>query len=88
MGRGDAGGVLDEKFSWIGVFCAVATMACAQDAAPTPGAPASAAELEALRPQVQALTETVKTLQQQVKDQQARPPRENLRRRAGFAAGE
>lgn len=63
-----------KQFSWIGVFYAVATMACAQEATPMPGAPASAAELEALRAQVQALTETVKALQQQVKDQQAATP--------------
>ncbi len=59
------------KFSWICALCAVAAVACAQDAVPTPGAPASAADVEALRAQVQSLTEIVKTLQQQVKDQQA-----------------
>ena len=39
----------------------------AQDAASTPR---SSPEMDDLRQQVQALTETVKTLQQQVKDQQ------------------
>src|SRR4051794_29867791 len=39
----------------------------AQDAASTPR---SSPEMDELRDQVQALTETVKTLQQQVKDQQ------------------
>lgn len=52
-------------------------IAIAQDAAPAPSAPpatstaASAADVEALRQQVHALSEIVQTLQQQLKDQQA-----------------
>ncbi|MEY2518530.1 MAG: hypothetical protein QOF24_289 [Verrucomicrobiota bacterium] len=55
------------------IFVALACCAMAARAA-EPGAevpPASAADVEALRQQVQSLTELVKTLQQQVKDQQA-----------------
>src|ERR1700736_4316946 len=45
---------------------------CAQDAPIGSSAtPATAADVEALRRQVQSLTETVKTLQQQLRDQQA-----------------
>lgn len=57
----------------IAVFQAAAVYA--QDTATTsggsPSAPPTAAEVEALRQQVQSLTETVKALQQQLKDQQA-----------------
>src|SRR6266446_3922274 len=63
-------------------------IASAQEAAPAPtsspapavsnATPASAADVEALRQQVQFLTEAVKTLQQQVKDQQAVLEKANL----------
>jgi hypothetical protein len=57
-------------------FCAIAGV-FAQGTEPPPktapagSTPASAADVEALRQQVQSLTELVQTLQQQVKDQQA-----------------
>src|SRR5436190_23348169 len=49
------------------------TLLYAQELAPSPrsSSPPTAAEVEALRQQVQSLTETVKELQQQMKDQQA-----------------
>src|SRR5438105_3312328 len=57
----------------------------AQTLAPEPGSspssnstPAAAADVEALRQQVQSLTETVKALQQQVKDQQSALQKANL----------
>src|SRR6266853_2993346 len=56
------------KFILIGVTTAALASARAQDAASTP---AASPDLKNLRQQVQALTETVKALQQQVKDQQA-----------------
>src|SRR5712691_12272457 len=56
------------KFILIGVTTAALASARAQDAA---SPPAASPDLENLRQQVQALTETVKALQQQVKDQQA-----------------
>jgi len=47
-----------------------ATIASAQQLAPSPNStPSAASDVENLRQQVQALTETVKTLQQEVKDQ-------------------
>src|SRR5216117_2828832 len=46
--------------------------------------PATAADVEALRRQVQSLTETVKTLQQQVKDQQAALQKANLTGESGL----
>jgi hypothetical protein len=52
--------------------------AWAQTPTPTPTASATASDLAALREQVQALTETVKTLQQQVKDQQTLLERANV----------
>ena len=55
------------KFILIGVTIAALASARAQDAASTP---AASPNLENLRQQLQALTETVKALQQQVKDQQ------------------
>src|SRR6266567_1553804 len=55
------------KFILIGVTTAALASARAQGAASTP---AASPDLENLRQQVQALTETVKALQQQVKDQQ------------------
>src|SRR5438445_9453478 len=56
------------KFILIGVATAAFATARAQDAASTPVA---SPDIENLRQQVQALTETVKELQQQVKDHQA-----------------
>src|SRR5713226_312985 len=56
------------KFILVGVTSVALTTAHAQNAASTP---AASPDLENLRQQVQALTETVKALQQQVKDQQA-----------------
>src|SRR5438552_11804623 len=55
------------KFILIGVATAALATARAQDAASTP----VPSDVESLRQQVQALTETVKELQQQMKDQQA-----------------
>ena len=55
------------RFILIAAIGAVLTTARAQDAASTPR---SSPEMDELREQVKALTETVKTLQQQVKDQQ------------------
>src|SRR5947199_674168 len=46
--------------------------------------PATAADVEALREQVQSLTYTVKTLQQQVKDQQAALEKANLTGESGL----
>src|SRR5438874_2718555 len=46
--------------------------------------PATAADVEALREQVQSLTETVKALQQQVKDQQAALEKANLTGESGL----
>ena len=62
--------------------CAVATRTArsaepAADAAPADVAPATAADVEALRQQVQSLTAMVQTLQQQVKDQQATMEKNN-----------
>src|SRR5260370_42327731 len=49
-----------------------ATIVSAQQLAPSPNSiPTASPDIENLRQQLQALTETVKTLQQQVKDQQA-----------------
>src|SRR6267154_101287 len=46
--------------------------------------PATAADMEALREQVQSLTETVKALQEQVKDQQAALEKANLTGESGL----
>ena len=66
----------------------------AQEATPGPSSPsaptvskttpATAADVEALRQQVQSLTETVKALQQQVKDQQAALEKANLTGESGL----
>src|SRR5437762_4347671 len=67
-------------------FC-VGTLVYAQEPAPSPGSlspPAAAADVEALRLQVQSLTETVKALQQQVKDQQAAMETANLTGESGL----
>ena len=63
------------KFILVGVATAALSSAHAQDAASTPVA---SPDVENLRQQVQALTETVKTLQQQVKDQQAALEKVNI----------
>src|SRR5437867_11430513 len=47
--------------------------------------PATAADVEALRQQVQSLTDTVKALQQQVKDQQAALEKANLTGESGLS---
>src|SRR6266481_9547965 len=47
--------------------------------------PATAADVDALRQQVQSLTETVKVLQQQVKDQQAALEKANLTGESGLS---
>ena len=67
---------------------------CAQESAPTASSsptqivsttsPATAGDVEALRQQVQSLTETVKALQQQVKDQQAALQKANLTGESGL----
>src|SRR5213596_895563 len=70
------------------------TAVSAQEAAPAASSlpaptvsnatPATAADMEALREQVQSLTETVKALQQQVKDQQAALEKANLTGESGL----
>src|SRR5215475_6372443 len=67
---------------------------CSQDSAPTASSspaqlvsstsPATAGDVDALRQQVQSLTETVKALQQQVKDQQAALQKANLTGESGL----
>src|SRR5438094_4631703 len=67
-------------------FCA-GTLVYAQEPAPSLGSDstlAAAADVEALREQVQSLTETVKALQQQVKDQQAALEKANLTGESGL----
>jgi hypothetical protein len=63
-------------------------VAPAASASPAPtlsnATPATAADVEALRQQVQSLTETVKALQQQVKDQQAALEKANLTGESGL----
>ncbi len=63
-------------------FCATVTAPVysadpANNNSQTPATPATAAEVEALRQQVQSLTATVQALQQQVKDQQAAVEKNN-----------
>ena len=64
-----------KTLSIIAIVLLLSSAAFAQDAAPaaatgsSSSTPAAAADVETLRQQVQALTEMVKTLQQQVKDQ-------------------
>src|SRR5437899_12242046 len=70
------------------------TVAAAQEAAPVSSSspaptvanatPATAADVDALRQQVQSLTETVKTLQQQVQDEQAALENANLPHELGL----
>src|SRR5438067_1336456 len=57
-----------KKFILIGLTSAALASARAQEAA---SRPSSSPEMDELREQVKALTDTVKTLQQQVKDQQS-----------------
>jgi len=63
-----------------------ATPAASSSPAPTVSnaTPATAADVEALRGQVQSLVETVKALQQQVKDQQAALEKANLTGESGL----
>jgi hypothetical protein len=75
------------KFILVVLTISLFGIAHAQELAPSPGSspasavskstPAPAADVEALRQQVQSLTETVKALQQQVKDQQAATEKAN-----------
>ena len=67
------------KFILVTLVIIPAAIASTQEAAPAPtSSPASSADVEALRQQVQSLTETVKALQQQVKDQQTVLEKANL----------
>src|SRR5438094_4314436 len=68
------------------VFAQEARPASASSPAPTVSnaTPATAADVEALRQQVQSLTDTVKALQQQVKDQQAALEKANLTGESGL----
>src|SRR5205809_1675409 len=71
-----------------------AVVAFAQNATPSPSSsptpvvsnstPATASDVEALRQQCQSVTETVKALQQQVKDQQAASEKANLTGESGL----
>jgi hypothetical protein len=67
------------KLILIALVVSPIAVAYAQDAAPPPSSPlAATTDIENLRQQVQSLTETVKALQQQVKDQQAALEKANL----------
>src|SRR5437588_7164138 len=75
------------KFILVTLAIIPVAIASTQEAAPAPtssplpaasNSPASSADVEALRQQVQSLTETVKALQRQVKDQQAVLQKANL----------
>src|SRR5207249_9480778 len=74
------------KFVCLALLIWPAAIACAQGLAPEstpapaalPSPTAAARDVEALRQQVQSLTETVKALQQQVQDQQAALEKANL----------
>lgn len=59
----------------LGLFMAVAN---GQELVPSPSPMATAGDVEALRQQVQSLSETVRTLQQQVKEQQAALEKANI----------
>src|SRR5437867_12862663 len=92
--RTQSGGQMKEIFFAAAVLFSTAPI-CAQDAAPTitPASPSGAAnpvthpnDMETLRQQVQSLTDTVKALQQQVKDQQAAPEKANLAGESGLPA--
>src|SRR5215475_7127116 len=83
-----------KKINLVALATFLAAAVSAQQGAPTgtlsPGptisrtTSATAADVEALRQQVQSLTETVKALQQQVKDQQAALEKANLTAEAGL----
>src|SRR5882724_9669798 len=68
------------------VFAQETTSAANSSPAPTVSntTPATAADVDALRQQVQSLTDTVKALQQQVKDQQAALEKANLTGESGL----
>ena len=73
-------------FPLVAVFPQEAPPAASSSPAPTVSnaTPATAADVEALRGQVQSLVETVKALQQQVKDQQAALEKANLTGESGL----
>jgi len=73
-------------FSVTAVFAQETTSSLNSSPVPTVSntTPATAADVEVLRQQVQSLTETVKTLQQQVKDQQAALEKANLTGESGL----
>src|SRR5437773_4176776 len=68
------------------VFAQEVPPAASSSPAPTASnaTPATAADVDALRQQVQSLTDTVKALQQQVKDQQAALEKANLTGESGL----
>src|ERR1700686_556930 len=68
------------------VFAQEAPPAASSSPAPTVwnATPATAADVEVLRQQVQSLTDTVKALQEQVKDQQAALEKANLTGKSGL----
>src|SRR5438094_8257987 len=68
------------------VFAQEARPAASSSPAPTVSnaTPATSADVEALRQQVQSLTDTVKALQQQVEDQQAALEKANLTGESGL----
>src|SRR6266566_3573863 len=73
-------------FPVVVVFAQEAAPVLTSSPAPTVSnaTPATAADVEALRQQVQSLTETVKTLQQQVQDQKAALEKANLTGESGL----
>src|SRR5436190_21729585 len=73
-------------FPLTAVFAQQATPVSSSSPAPTVSSstPATAADVDALRQQVQSLTDTVKALQQQVKDQQAALETANLTGESGL----
>src|SRR6266516_1888414 len=76
-----------KKFLLIAFAFCVGTLVYAQEPAPAPkvsNSTPAAADVEALRQQVQSLTEMVKSLQQQVKDQHAALEKANLTGESGL----
>src|SRR6266567_334680 len=73
-------------FPLASVFAQEAPFASSSSPAPTASkaTPGTAADVEALRQQVQSLTDAVKALQQQVKDQQAALEKVNLTGESGL----
>src|SRR5437667_6031884 len=73
-------------FPAVAAFTQEATPVSSSSPAPTVSnsTPATAADMDALRQQVQSLTETVKALQKQVKDQQAALEKANLTGESGL----